>query len=72
MNIKPIFDRLLEYKLYSLDLRNVKISCARLLGLLLVHQPNLKKLNISNAFIDAIDDFIEIIRKKDTVPQSQL
>ena len=72
MNIKPIFDRLLEYKLYSLDLRNVKISCARLLGLLLVHQPNLKKLNLSNAFIDEMDDFIEVLSKKDTVPQSQL
>ena len=72
VNIEPIFHRLMEYKLYSLDLRNVKIKCAQLLGLLLVHQPSLKKLNLSNTFIDVINDFHTILEEKGTIPQSQL
>ena len=72
VDIEPIFHRLLEYKLYSLDLRNVKINCGPLLGLLLVHQPNLKKLNLSNTYIYLSNDFHEILKEKGTVPQSQL
>ena len=59
VDIKPILERLLDYKLTSMDLRNVTIACPKSLGLLLLHQPNLKKLNLTNAY--AIAESVEIV-----------
>ena len=70
VDIKPILESPFNYNLTSVDLRNVTI-CPERLGLLLLTQMNLKKLNLTNAYIDLNQTFYLLAEQK-RIPGFQL
>ena len=71
VNVKPIIESLFHYKLTSIDLRNVTISFSEGLGLLLLQQIHLKKLNLTNACVDLTRAFY-ILAEQQQIPQFKL